>query len=116
MAWDVEGTNEFADWFKSLTPGEQDDVSAIVDLLVEAGTSLGYPRSSNINGSKHGHMRELRIQHKGHPVRVLYAFDPRRTAILLIGGDKTGNANWYNEFVPIADKLYDVHLKEIGHG
>ncbi len=61
-------------------------------------------------------MRELRIQHKGRAIRVLYAFDPRRAAILLIGGDKTGNDNWYNEFVPVADKLYDEHLKEIGHG
>ncbi len=44
------------------------------------------------------------------PLRVLYAFDPRRTAILLIGGDKTGNDRWYNEFVPVADRLYDAHL------
>lgn len=65
-------------------------------------------------------MRELRIQHEGRPYRVLYAFDPRRTAILLIGGDKTGNDRWYDEFVPKADKLYDDHLdtleKEQGHG
>jgi hypothetical protein len=113
MTWEVEGTDEFKAWFQSLTDGERSDIAAVVDLLEEKGTSLGFPRSSDIRGSKHGHMRELRIQHKGHPIRVLYAFNPRRTAILLIGGDKTGNNNWYNEFVPIADKLYDVHLKEI---
>ena len=55
-------------------------------------------------------MRELRIQHKGRPYRVLYAFDPRRVAILLIGGDKTGNNRWYDQFVPIADKLYAEHI------
>jgi len=55
-------------------------------------------------------MRELRIQHQGRPYRVLYAVDPRRMAILLIGGDKTGNERWYDEFVPIADRLYDTHL------
>jgi hypothetical protein len=55
-------------------------------------------------------MRELRIQHKGEPYRVLYAFDPRRTAILLIGGNKGGNDRWYEEFVPRADKLYEDHL------
>ena len=55
-------------------------------------------------------MRELRVQHRGRPYRVLYAFDPRRTAILLIGGDKTGNDRWYEEFVPLADRLYDEHI------
>ena len=59
-------------------------------------------------------MRELRIQHQGDPYRVLYAFDPRRMAILLIGGCKTGNDRWYEEWVPVADYLYDEHLKEIG--
>ena len=58
-------------------------------------------------------MRELRIQHEGRPYRVLYAFDPNRAALLLIGGDKTGNDRWYEIFVPIADRLYDEHLKEL---
>ena len=66
--------------------------------------------SSAINGSKHGHMRELRTQHDGRPYRTLYAFDPRRAAILLIAGDKTGQDRWYEENVPKADKLYDDHL------
>jgi len=55
-------------------------------------------------------MRELRVQHKGRPYRILYAFDPRRVAILLIGGDKTGDDRWYNRYVPIADRLYEEHL------
>jgi hypothetical protein len=58
-------------------------------------------------------MRELRIQHAGKPYRVLYAFDPRRTAILLIGGDKTGNARWYTKFIPIADAFYDQHIEDL---
>jgi hypothetical protein len=58
-------------------------------------------------------MRELRIQHQGRPLRVLYAFDPERTAILLLGGDKTGNKRWYKINVPIADRLYDKYLKEL---
>jgi hypothetical protein len=62
---------------------------------------------------KHPHMRELRVQHKGLPYRILYAFDPRRTAILLIGGNKTGNDRWYAEYVPVADRLYDEHLDEL---
>jgi hypothetical protein len=58
-------------------------------------------------------MRELRTQHEGRPYRTLYAFDPRRAAILLIGGDKTGNNRWYEELVPFADQLYDNHLDEL---
>jgi len=58
-------------------------------------------------------MRELRVQHKGEPYRVLYAFDPRRVAILLIGGSKGGDDRWYEKFVPLADRLYDEHLREI---
>lgn len=59
-------------------------------------------------------MRELRIQSSGKPLRVFYAFDPRRTAILLIGGDKTGDDRFYETFTPVADALYDVHLEELG--
>jgi hypothetical protein len=58
-------------------------------------------------------MRELRIQHAGRPYRVLYAFDPRRCAILLLGGDKTGDERWYERNVPVADRLYDVYLREL---
>jgi hypothetical protein len=58
-------------------------------------------------------MRELRIQHEGRPYRVLYAFDPRRVGILLLGGDKTGNPRWYQEYIPKADELYRRHLREL---
>jgi hypothetical protein len=58
-------------------------------------------------------MRELRVQHAGRPYRILYAFDPRRTAILLIGGDKTGDDRWYTTYVPLADRLYDEHLAQL---
>jgi hypothetical protein len=58
-------------------------------------------------------MRELRIRHRGRAYRVLYAFDPRRTAILLLGGDKTGNDRWYDENVPMADRRYDDYLQEL---
>jgi hypothetical protein len=76
--------------------------------------------SSGINVSRHAHMRELRVQSGGKPLRVFYAFDPRRAAILLIGGDKTGDKRFYENMIPIADRLYDEHLvqlkKEKDHG
>jgi hypothetical protein len=84
-----------------------------VQLLEESGTQLPFPYSSGVNGSKHSHMRELRIQSGGNPIRVFYAFDPRRVAILLIGGDKTGDKRFYEKYIPIADELYDEYLQEI---
>lgn len=82
-------------------------------MLMEAGPALGFPYSSGIKGSKYSHMRELRIQHEGRPYRVLYAFDPTRAAILLLGGDKTGDDRWYDKMVPKADTIYKEHLKTI---
>jgi hypothetical protein len=113
MSWDVEYTDEFGEWWEGLTEEEQISLDASVRLLEALGPSLKYPHSSAINGSKHGHMRELRTQHDGRPYRTLYAFDPRRAAILLIAGDKTGQDRWYEENVPKADQLYDEHLQTL---
>jgi hypothetical protein len=113
MNWDVEYTDEFGEWWVSLAEGEQESLVASVRLLEERGPALGFPHSSGVNGSKHGHMRELRTQHDGRPFRTLYAFDPRRIAILLIAGDKTGDGRWYDTNIPIADRLYDKHLEQL---
>ncbi|MBW1891646.1 MAG: type II toxin-antitoxin system RelE/ParE family toxin [Deltaproteobacteria bacterium] len=113
MSYDVEYTDEFEAWWNSLSESEQDDVAATIMLLEDKGPTLPFPYSSGIESSRHGHMRELRIQHAGRPYRVLYAFDPRRMAILLIGGNKTGKNRWYDEFVPIADALYDQHIEDL---
>jgi hypothetical protein len=113
MAWEVEVSDEFAEWWDALEAAEQKSVDFRVTLLSEAGPTLKMPHSLGIETSRHKHMRELRIQHEGRPYRVLYAFDPRRTAILLIGGDKTGNNRWYEEYIPQADNIYDQHLKEL---
>ncbi|NVN11411.1 type II toxin-antitoxin system RelE/ParE family toxin [Nguyenibacter vanlangensis] len=110
MVWLVEHTDEFEDWFASLTETEREDVYASGLLLEERGPSLRHPMSSGISGSRHSHMRELRIQSGGRPIRIFYAFDPRRAAILLIGGDKTGDDRFYERMTPIADDLYDTHL------
>ncbi len=115
MAWEVEFCAEFERWWNDLSAAEQQSVDFSVSLLQEAGPALRMPHSSSIETSRHARMRELRIQHEGRPYRVLYAFDPRRTAILLIGGDKTGNNRWYEADVPVADAIYDRHLRELGN-
>ena len=116
MKWAVEFTDQFERWWAGdLSEGEQDEVTAVVGLLERMGPRLPFPYSSGIAGSTHSHMRELRIQNRGNPYRVLYAFDPRRVAVLLLGGMKTGNDRWYEQFVPQADRLYDEHLVELSN-
>ncbi|NET59963.1 MAG: addiction module toxin RelE [Symploca sp. SIO2E6] len=113
MVWNVEYTDEFQEWWNTLTEKQQDDITAIVKLLMEEGAKLPFPYSSGIEGSKYTHLRELRIQSGGNPIRVFYAFDPRRTAILLIGGDKTGDNRFYQTYIPVADRLYEEYLEEL---
>ena len=113
MSWDIEYTDEFGQWWTGLAEGQQEDVAASVGLLADLGPRLPFPHSSGIEGSRHGHMRELRVQSGGKPLRVFYAFDPRRAAILLIGGDKTGDDRFYERYVPVADDLYDTYLDEL---
>lgn len=115
MAYEVEFTEEFEEWWTSLTEDEQESVDFSVRLLQEQGVHLRRPHVDTVSKhSKFPNMKELRCQHQGRPYRILFAFDPRRVAILLIGGDKTGNPRWYEEFIPLADQIYERHLKEIG--
>jgi hypothetical protein len=110
VEWEIEVTGEFERWWDSLSAAEQEDIRAVVLLLRAFGPALRYPYSSGITTSRHAHLRELRVQHRGKPYRVLYAFDPRRVAILLIGGRKTDARRWYETHVPIADRLYDDYI------
>ena len=113
MEWAVEYTDEFGIWWDDLSEAEQIAVAAHVRVLEQRGPNLPFPYSSGIAGSRHSHMRELRVQRAGRPLRIFYAFDPRRVAILLIGGDKTGDDRFYERYIPIADRLYDEHLAEL---
>jgi hypothetical protein len=114
MAWDVEYTTEFETWWlNQLDNAGRESVAAYVALLEERGPAPEYPYSSGIRRSRYSHLRELRIQHEGRPYRVLYAFDPRRTAILLLGGAKKGENRWYEVNVPLAEKLYTIHLEQL---
>ena len=113
MTWTVQGTVEFEAWFGALTESERKSVIRTMYLLEVYGPQLGHPHSSKVFGSRHPQMRELRIQHSGRPYRVLYGFDPRRAAVLLLGGDKTGSSRWYEESIRAADRLFQRHLDEL---
>ena len=117
QVWDVEFTDQFHQWYRSLSSKEQHTVVARVELLEEAGPALGRPVVDSVHQSRHANMKELRAE---QGLRVLFAFDPRRTAILLLGGDKSSSDagspdwnRWYGRYVPIADDLYDTYLDEL---
>jgi hypothetical protein len=114
VTWEVEFTDEFEEWWDTLSESEQGKVDARVTLLMERGPNLGFPFSSQVRTSRFPEMRELRAQAGGDPLRMLYAFDPRRTAILLVAGDKSGDDRWYETNVPLADRLFERHLRTIG--
>jgi hypothetical protein len=111
--WNVEFTDEFAQWWQGLSEAEKVSVDASVHLLENLGPNLSRPHVDTIKGSKHSNMKELRTQCGGSPLRTLFVFDPRRQAILLVGGDKTGDNRFYERMVPIADRIYDNYLDEL---
>jgi hypothetical protein len=110
---EVVYTSEFGAWWDGLSEDQQDDVDRCVHLLEALGVTLGFPYSSAVKGSNLA-LRELRVQSGGHPLRILYVFDPRRQAVLLVGGDKAGRDRFYEELIPIAERVYQEYLREIG--
>ena len=110
--WTVEFTDEFGEWWEYQLTDVQEKIYKIVGLLEINGPNLGSPYSSEVKGSRIA-LRELRVQCDGEPYRILYAFDPVRCALLLLGGNKAGDNNWYEKNVPIAERLYEQHLKEL---
>lgn len=114
MAWEVEVSNEFRQWYDALDEADGVNVDTSVDLLAEAGPTLGRPHVDTLKGSIYTNLKELRVQSSGRPLRILFAFDPRRSAYLILGGDKTGNGNWYIDAIRRAEAIYSRYLKEIG--
>ena len=111
--WNVEITDEYFEWFQTLNEPAQDAIRTDIQVLEEMGPSLGRPHVDSIKGSRHPNMKELRTMHARRHIRSFFAFDPRRSAILLIGGDKTGDKAFYRRMIPLADRLFDEYLAEI---
>lgn len=111
MAWDVEVTDEFASWYGRLVERALiTAVNAAVDELVQRGPALRRQLVGEVSGSTIHNLKELRVG----SVRILFVFDPRRTAILLLGGDKSGAWNaWYQHAIPEAERLYGEYLREL---
>src|SRR5262249_2604032 len=108
---EVIATDEFVEWYRSLGDAQREQVRRYVDLLEAKGLALGFPYSSQIKGAKYA-FRELRPTAGRDELRVYYAFDPRRQAVVLIGGNKSGNDRFYEEMTPKAEKIWEQYLAE----
>lgn len=111
--WQVDYTDEFRSWFDSLENEKAvASIRAAVRVLRDEGPTLGRPLVDTVENSAYANMKELRPL--GTSIRILFAFDPRRAAILLVGGDKAGEWNaWYVEHIPIADTIYAEHIRTL---
>lgn len=110
--WEVTTTDRFDEWFDALDDTDRASVIAGMLLLREKGPLLSRPYADTVKGSKYANMKELRVQSKGDPLRAFFAFDPKRKAVLLCAGNKTGDEKqFYDRMIPIADKEYESHLK-----
>jgi hypothetical protein len=115
VAWEVNGTEEFVEWFDSLDRKVRAAVIAVVDMLEDYGPNLGRPHVDRITDSKFHNMKELRPHGAGKYCRILFMFDPEREAILLLGGDKSGQwEKWYELAIAEAEKLYELYLLDKG--
>ena len=113
MAWEVEFSGRVEQWFKSLDQVGADRVAGALEQLRRDGPALGRPLVDSIEGSRHHNMKELRVG----SMRALFAFDPRRHAVLLVAGDKADDwKRWYQRNIPVAGRLFDEHLRSIGGG
>jgi hypothetical protein len=112
--WEIVRARPFSSWFHRLDPEQAMQVSAAMRRVAADGPTLGRPRVDSIHGSHLHNLKELRL-HQG--IRVLFAFDPDRRAVMLVGGDKTGSWNrWYRAMIPVAERVYADHLRSIGKG
>jgi hypothetical protein len=119
VEWEIEATDEFFAWSDGLERSDaqaREALDAVIDMLAERGPMMRRPYVGEIVTSRHHNMKELRVPASRVELRVLFCFDPRRMAILLLGGDKSEGAAWnawYEKAVPEADGLYDVYLAEL---
>ena len=115
VAWEIEMTAGVVSWYRTLDGESATRVAVALDRLEQLGPGLGRPFVDSLKGSRHHNMKELRSI--GGNLRMLFAFDPRRHAVVLVGGDKTGDwRGWYARSIPVADRLYDNHLRSIRGG
>ena len=113
MPYVVNVSAEFERWFEVQDDSLQDSIAFAVGLLKERGPQLRRPYVDTLEGSRLSHLKELRVQHRGEPYRILYAFDLEREALLLVGGNKVGDKRWYKRMIPVAEAIFERHLASL---
>jgi hypothetical protein len=108
---EIFGTDEFEAWYLGLEEAGQETIDAVVEKLGVAGVQLPFPHSCSIEGTREP-LRELRPKAGRSPLRVFYAFDPHRDAVLLLGGDKSGDPKFYKRMTAKAEAIWREYLKE----
>ena len=118
MSWTVAFHDDFEPEFLALEPAIQDALLAVAKLLTDYGPQLGRPYADTLKGSKHANMNELRFEASDGEWRVAFAFDPRRQAILIVAGDKSGGSqkSFYRQLIAKADKRFSAHLERLKAG
>ena len=114
--WRIEVLAECERWMLSLPPDAQAALAHDVRLLLLRGPFLGRPHADTVHGSRFANMKELRTMHAGRQYRTFFAFDPQRRGVVLIGGDKTGDARFYPRVIAEADALFARHLARTNGG
>lgn len=107
--WDVIYRPLFLDWFDSQSDEVKERIYGSIGMLRQMGPNLARPYVDTIKGSKVKNLKELRVKHIRQTIRIFFAFDPVRRAILLCAGDKTGNKRFYDEMIPIAEREFELH-------
>jgi hypothetical protein len=113
MEWTIIFHPAFRDWLYEQPEDVQDSILVSLGLLKQEGPQLSRPYVGTLKGSRYPNLKELRVQHSGEPWRILFAFDPLRQAIVLVGGNKTGDSRWYKKNIPIAEQRFAEHLETI---
>lgn len=116
MIWEIVFHREFEIWFFEQSEELQNSIAMVLDILEERGANIGRPYVDTLKGSQLTNLKELRIQHCGQPYRILFIFDPKRQAVLLVAGNKTGDKRWYEKNIPIAEKRYQEYLEDTKGG
>lgn len=110
--WKILLLPEFEDWFNRQSSDLNEDTVFHLSLLEKYGPNLKRPYVDTLKGSKIPNLKELRFSHEGAPIRILFVFDPKRQAVIILGGDKSKDKRWYEKNIPHAEKLYKEYLEE----
>lgn len=104
---------DFEEWLLAQTSSVRVGIASHIGLLAKFGPMLGRPQVDTLQGSTLPNLKELRVQLQGDPWRVLFVFDPKRRAIVLVGGNKRGDKRWYIKNIPVAEERYRRHLRQM---